>query len=142
MDSPEKHVLYSFLIEDWFSRGIWCLNYWWNYWRRIGGSHDHMDVRNLKRTKYLYTYKCFLSKDVCASHLVMSDSLPLHDCSPPSFSARGIPQASILEWVAIPTSQTRDLPKPGIKPSSPALQADSLSLLPPGKPCQKMKRTK
>ena len=108
MDSPEKHVLYSFLIEDWFSRGIWCLNYWWNYWRRIGNSHDHMDVRNLNRTKYLYTYKCFLSKDVCTSHSVMSDSLPLHDCSPPSFSAHGIPQASILEWVAIPTSQTRD----------------------------------
>ena len=27
-----------------------------------------------------------------------------------------------------------DLPNPGIEPTSPALQADSLSLAPPGKP--------
>ena len=36
----------------------------------------------------------------------------------------GILQAKILDWVAIPFS--RELPNPGIKPRSPALQADSL----------------
>ena len=40
-------------------------------------------------------------------------------------------QASILEWVAFPSPG--DLPNPGIKPRSPALQADSLSSEPPGK---------
>ena len=38
----------------------------------------------------------------------------------------------MLEWVAMPSS--RDFPHPGIKPKSPALQADSLPSEPPGKP--------
>ena len=37
----------------------------------------------------------------------------------------------ILEWVAYPSPEA--LPDPGIKPGSPALQADSLLLEPPGK---------
>ena len=44
----------------------------------------------------------------------------------------GILQARILEWVAFPGS--RDLPNPGIEPRSPALQVDSLSAEPQGKP--------
>ena len=35
---------------------------------------------------------------------------------PPGSSVHGIPQARILEWVAVPSS--RDLPDPGIKPQS------------------------
>ena len=42
----------------------------------------------------------------------------------PSFSLHGIFQARILEW--LPFSSPGDLPNPGIKPRSPALQADSL----------------
>ena len=48
------------------------------------------------------------------------------DCSPPGSSVHGILQARILEWVAI--SFSRDLPDPGIKPSSltsPALVGGS-----------------
>ena len=55
-------------------------------------------------------------------------------CNPPGSSARGIFQASILEWIAI--SYSRDLPDPGIKPASLGLlhwQEDSLPLLPSGK---------
>ena len=44
----------------------------------------------------------------------------------------GILQARILEWVAMPSS--RDLPNPGIEPSSPSLQTDSLPSEPPQKP--------
>ena len=61
--------------------------------------------------------------------------LPLNDpmdCSPPGFPVDGISQARILEWVAF--SSTGDLPNPGIKPGSPALQADALPSEPPGKP--------
>ena len=46
------------------------------------------------------------------------------DCSPPGSSIHGLLQAKILAWVAIPFS--RDFPHPGIKPISPALQADFL----------------
>ena len=45
-------------------------------------------------------------------------------CDPMDYTVHGILQARILEWVAVPFS--RDLPNPGIKPRSPALQADSL----------------
>ena len=53
------------------------------------------------------------------------------DCSPSGSSVHGILWARILEWVAI--SFSRDLPDPGIKPRSPALQADALTSEPPGK---------
>ena len=48
-------------------------------------------------------------------------------CSPMGYTVHGILQARILEWVAI--SFPGDLPNPGIKPGSPAMQADSLSSL-------------
>ena len=37
-------------------------------------------------------------------------------------------------WSELPCPLTGDLPKPGIKPRSPALQVDSLPSEPPGKP--------
>ena len=43
---------------------------------------------------------------------------------PPGSSVHGIFQARILAWVAI--SFSGDLPNPGIKPGSSALQVDSL----------------
>ena len=52
------------------------------------------------------------------------------DYSLPGSSVHGILQARILEWVAF--SSPGDLPNPGIKPRSPALQADSLASELPG----------
>ena len=63
----------------------------------------------------------------------------LMDCSPPGSSVHGILQAGILEWVAIPSPG--DLPDPGIKPRSPALQADSLPSVPPGRFCEFIRRS-
>ena len=37
-------------------------------------------------------------------------------------------------WSGLPFPSPGDLPDPGIKPSSPTLQADSLLIEPPGKP--------
>ena len=54
------------------------------------------------------------------------------DCGPPGFSIHGILQARILEWIAIPSPG--DHPNPGIEPRSHALQVDSLSSEPLGKP--------
>ena len=48
------------------------------------------------------------------------------DCGLPGSSVHGILQARILEGVPMPSS--RDFPYPGIKPESPAFQADSLLL--------------
>ena len=49
------------------------------------------------------------------------------DYSLPSFSVHGILQARILEWTAICFSW--DLRNPGFKPGSPALQADSTTIV-------------
>ena len=46
------------------------------------------------------------------------------------YTVHGILQAKMLEWVAFPSAG--DLPNPGIKPSSPAFQVDSLSAEIPG----------
>ena len=54
----------------------------------------------------------------------------LMHCSPPGSSVHGILQARILEWL----EQDPLVPNLGIKPRSPALQADSLPSEPPGKP--------
>ena len=54
------------------------------------------------------------------------------DCNLLGFSVHGILQARILEWM--PFSSPGDLPDPGIEPGSPALEADTLTSEPPGKP--------
>jgi len=63
------------------------------------------------------------------------------DCSPPGSSVRGILQARILEWGAMPSS--RDLPSSTehAAPVPPALQADSLPMNHQGSPKRKLKRT-
>ena len=38
-------------------------------------------------------------------------------------------------WSGLPFPPPGNLPDPGIEPRSPALQADSFSFEPPGKPC-------
>ena len=58
-------------------------------------------------------------------------------CDPMDYTVHEILQARTLEWVAFPFSREifpGDLPNPGIKLKSPALQADSLPAEPPGKP--------
>ena len=40
-------------------------------------------------------------------------------------------------WSGLPFPSPGDLPDPGIKPRSPALQADALTSEPPGKPKEK-----
>ena len=66
---------------------------------------------------------------VAQSCLTLCDPI---DCGPPGSSIHGILQARILVWVAIPSPG--DHPNPGIKPRSRALQVDSLSSEPLGKP--------
>ena len=68
-------------------------------------------------------------------HICAQSCLTLYkpmDCSPPGSSAHTIPQARILGGLPFPSPG--NLPDPGIKPRSLALQADSLPSDPPGKP--------
>ena len=52
-------------------------------------------------------------------------------CNPMDYTAHGILQARLLEWVAF--HSPGDLPNPGIKPRSPTLPTDSLAAEPQGK---------
>ena len=54
------------------------------------------------------------------------------DCSPSGSSVHWILQARL--WSGLPFPYPGHLPDPGIKPRSPALQADSLPSEPPGNP--------
>ena len=56
------------------------------------------------------------------------------DCSPPGSSIHGIFKQEY--WSRLPFPSPGNLPDPGIKPRSPALQADALPSEPPGKPSQ------
>ena len=43
-------------------------------------------------------------------------------------------------WNGLPFPSPGDLPNPGIEPRSPALQADALTSVPPGKPYVSVRR--
>ena len=67
------------------------------------------------------------------SRSVMSDCLRPHGLQPTSLLwSRGILQARILEWVAMPSSNVSS--KSRDQTRSPTLQVDSLPSKPPGKP--------
>ena len=74
--------------------------------------------------------------DAVVIYWVVSDSLRLHGREPTrllcpwEFSGQE-------HWSGLPCPSPGDLPDPGIEPMSPALQADSLSSEPSGKPCTK-----
>ena len=75
-------------------------------------------------------YRSFGQGCVCVSQSSPTLCDPM-DCSPPGSSVHGSLQARILGRLSF--LPPRDLSDPGIKPGSPALQADSLPSEPPGK---------
>ena len=56
------------------------------------------------------------------------------DCSLPAPLFKGFTRQKY--WSGLPCPPPGDLPNPGTEPRSPALQADSLPLEPPGKPME------
>ena len=68
----------------------------------------------------------------------MSDSCDPMDCSATGSSVHWIFQAKLLEWLPFPSP--RDLPDPGIKPSTPSLQAKSLPTESSGRPISQSQR--
>ena len=67
--------------------------------------------------------------------LILCDSI---DCSLPGSSVHGILQQEY--WSGLPFPSPGDLPDPGIKPGSPALQANSLPYEPLRKPQERVWR--
>ena len=92
----------------------------------------HQNVSTLRAGRASNT----VSHDWLKSESEVTQSCPTlynpMDCSPPGSSIHGIHQARVVEWVVI--SFSRRSSNPGIEPTSPALQADSLPLSHQGSP--------
>ena len=88
----------------------------------------------------------YWAMEICTHYILVSFSLVIHVCvcaqlcltlsnpmdyNPPSSSVHGISQAKY--WSGLPFPTPGDLPNQGIKSTSSALQADSLSTVLPGK---------
>ena len=109
--------------------GLWG---WNNLWASASSSVKWaLTYRSCPQT-FLWHWKLKL----LVTQLLQTLCNPM-DCSPPGSSVQGILQARTLEWIAIPFSQVGDggnIPEPGIKPGSSALQTDFLLTELPGKP--------
>ena len=140
--------------DFWSSRRIWWA--WWlgGLWPLLQGNQTQMSlilkswtVKKINmNTKFwlppdthkLYTVYFFILCVITRLSINLSrrqrrcpTPCDPKDCSPPGSSVRGILQARILEWVAIPFSRGSFWPRD--RTWSPALQADSLPSQPPGK---------
>ena len=76
------------------------------------------------------------SQEVQITELKVTQSC-LTLCNPWTLAHQASPSMGFSRqeyWSGLPFPSPRDLPDPGIKPRSPALQADALTSEPPGKP--------
>ena len=98
----------------------------------------YFTLYNRLQFNFFYTpvntqFRSWLTPVLVLSCSVMSDSCdpidyrPCRHLCPWRFSRQE-------DWSGLPCALPEDLPNPGIKPRSPALQADSLLSEPPGKP--------
>ena len=77
------------------------------------------------------TFSCIMlfnqHSEVAQSWPTLCDPM---DCSLPGFSVMGFSRQEY--WSGLPLPSPGDLPDPGIKPGSPASEADALTSEPPG----------
>ena len=85
----------------------------------------YLDCGSLQRF-YMYIYCCCLVTKSCSTLMTPCTG------SPPGSSVMGFPRQEY--WNGSPFPSPGDLPSPGIKPTSPALQRDSLLLCHRGSP--------
>ena len=79
--------------------------------------------------KYWYFERKKDESEVAQSCLTLCDPM---DHSPQVSPSMGFSRQEY--WSGLPFPSSRNLPDPGVKPRSPALQADALPSEPPGKP--------
>ena len=97
-----------------FSWPLFCIRKWQRWGYNNSGSWAN-SMASLAALLLLYEQQCS----------------PV-DCSPPGSSVHGFSRQEY--WSGLPFPSPGDLPHSGIKPRSPALQADALTSEPPGKP--------
>ena len=113
----------------WASSGSW----WWM------GKPGVLQSMGLQRVRHNWVTELSLMKyesEVAQLCPTLCDPM---DCSPPGSSIHGILWARILEWVAISFSRGSSWPR---DQTQVALQADTLTSEPPGKPSIICKNTK
>ena len=95
-------------------------------------------VSHLVSSSVSWTGSCFSRQHARTfSRSVVSDSLQSHGTQPARLLCPwGFSRQE--HWSGLPCPPPGDLPNPGIKPRSPALQVDSLPTEPPGKPLPKI----
>ena len=101
-------------LSTFFSRPVQMIPVWLGRFMRHeiqGGSVSKSEKKSFLLVVWLH-------------HALGRGESEVNVCDPMDLIVHGLLQARILQWVAFPFS--RDLPNPGIKPRSPALQADSL----------------
>ena len=130
--SCAQHTMRSNKLKCQNQRKVYCGEY--RRGRRMGSSYGK-SPKLLKRFQQS-TFKGRVRKGHGCVLCLVAQSCPAFwdpiDCSLPDSSVHGILQATILEWVAIPSPG--GLPNPGIELRTPALQVDSLPSEPSGKP--------
>ena len=109
--------------EVWRKTRAFCTPKLQHCWESPGKPEHALSVGQ----KSLYCPPVEVKVLVTQSSLILFDPM---DCSLPGSSVHGILQVRILDWLSIPLSSWFSWP--GIKPRSPALQADSLPSEPPG----------
>ena len=72
---------------------------------------------------------------VCSRQVVLDSFATPMDCGLPGSSVHGFPRKE--NWSGLPFPSPKDLPNPGIKPASPALQ-NSLPPIHQGSPMQRI----
>ena len=127
----KRHVDKSRMTMNW--QGLqtmtsYCVLMNWNKLARSFGLHfDSQLLLYFFKEKWMQNYEVTLC--VCISCSVVSESLWTVAHQAPlsvEFSRQEY-------WSGLPSPSPRDLPDPGIKPGSPALQAESLPSEPPEK---------
>ena len=90
-----------------------------------------LNVSLISQVKEVFSCVLSLVTQLCPT---LWDSM---DCSPPGSPVHGDSPGKNT-WSGLPCPSPGDLPNPGVKPRSPALQADSLPSELPGKPSSNM----
>ena len=114
----QKHQFFGTQLSLWFNSHIQH-DYWKNH------SFDYMDLCS-KVMSLLFNMLPLLS------HSVVSDSLRPNGLQPARLLCPWVFSRQEY-WSGLPCAPPRDCPDPGTEPHSPALQADSLPSVSPGK---------
>ena len=115
-----------FVLIDFYQKPPVCSTQTWSR-----HPHEMLNERKKERERRCPTIFAFQVCDLeSESHSVMSDSLQPHGL----YSPWNSPGQNIGETHCMPFPSPGDLPSPGIKPRSPALQVDSSPAEPPEKP--------